>query len=632
MKSKRIKLALLMLFVVVFGSAKAQNEHWTWNSHAYPNNSTFVGIITIEGVEQRSEQLEIGAFYNDECRGSIICLYNANKDRYYACLTVNGEAGMEMTFRLWNHATDEELNVTPLITYTFQPNDFFGTTSNPFVFPFTLNFGGPVYTGGTSTTWSDSENWRDEEPPTSVEDEVFVLNNCLLDMNATVAAITIIEGQTLTVESGSILTVTGDLNNTTASGIVIQDGGQIVNATENVFATMEKNVFSYNRDGLGGWYTIASPMNEMPIEGSSFLTESYDLYRFNEMNTNQNEWENYKTGHADFTTFENGRGYLYANTNTFSPVFTGVLNTTDITRPLTYTERTDGMSGFNLIGNPFPHVIYKGEGGAIDNTNLASGYYTLTNEGAWHVHTYDDAIQPGQGILVKTIVATDLTIHKTNAAATAEMGNAKTHSARLELTVSGLRGDDKAFAYFAPGIGLDKMDNLDEEAPSLSIRNAGEDYAIAHLGAEAESVDVMFYNRHNGDFTLSVGGDSQFSYLHLIDHLTGSDINLLEQPSYTFHANGNEYAARFMLVFRHNTGIDDQLTAQHFCFVKDGVLYLNEEAESAQLTMTDMLGRTVKSVNLAGNTCLVADLPSGVYLVRLDDKTKSLVQKVVINH
>ena len=189
MKNKRIKLALLILLVAVVGTAKAEGEHWSWNSHEYLANSTFVGIITIEGVEQRSDQLEIGAFCEGVCRGSIICIYNANKDRYYAYLTVNGEAGMNMTFRLWNHATEEELDVDSEITYTFQPNDYFGVPSNPYVFPFTLHFEGPVYTGGTSNTWSDPANWRDEESPTSVHDEVFILNDCnhfrtLLDLDA----------------------------------------------------------------------------------------------------------------------------------------------------------------------------------------------------------------------------------------------------------------------------------------------------------------------------------------------------------------------------------------------------------------------------------------------------------------
>ena len=372
-------------------------------------------------------------------------------------------------------------------------------------------------------------------------------------------------------------------------------------------------------------------MNEMPIAGSDFLTERYDLYRFNERNTNLNEWENYKTGHDDFTTFENGRGYLYANSNTFSPAFTGTLNTTTVTRPLTYTERPDELSGFNLIGNPFPHVIYKGAGGAIDSPRLASGYYTLTNEGVWHVHTYEDAIQPGQGLLVKTIASTDLSITKSNAVATSEY-DAKARVGRMNISVTGNSGQDRAFVYFGQGIGLNKMDNFNEQAPSLWIRDNGNDYAIAHIDNNYESLNLYFHNKQSGNFTLSVTAtDTNFSYVQLTDRITGATVDLLQQPNYSFHATGQEYEARFEITFKVATGVEEY-QQQNFCFVKGNTLYLLTEIQGGQLTINDVLGRTVKSMTVSGNACSVADLSSGVYVVRLNNGTKTFVQKIVINH
>ena len=551
-----------MLLVAVMGTTvKAEGEHWSWNSHEYLANSTFVGVITIEGVEQRSDQLEIGAFCDGVCRGSIICIYNANKDRYYACLTVNGAAGMNMTFRLWNHATEEELNVDSEITYTFQPNDYFGVPSNPYVFPFTLHFEGPVYTGGTSNTWSDPENWRDEEPPTSVDDEVFILNDCNLDEDVTVAAMTIIEGQSLTVDPGSTLVVSGDLTNTMPSGIVIQEGGQIINETEDVSATMQIGISSYNRTGSGGWYTIASPMVGMEIEGSDFLTPDYDLYRFNDTRTEE-EWENYKSrSNTDFTIFESGRGYIYANSNTVSPTFSGTLNVADVTRTLTFTRHPEGECGWNLIGNPFPHKIYKGAGGAIDNTNLASGYYTLDNEGTWQVHSFDDAIQPGQGILVKATAPTTLTIAKSTEEALAESGEARRGMRRLCIRVAGDSGHDRAYVYFGEGISLDKFEDMTKEAPSLAIRRADGDFAIAHFDKKSDAVELVFTTPTNGSFTLTVDvASSDFKYLHLIDLATGDDIDLLsalrqaqgpqEPTSYTFTVTKQAGERYFKLFYK----------------------------------------------------------------------------------
>ena len=137
MKTGVIKSTVILWFLfAVFGQVHAEGEHWTWNPHEYSFNATFVAVINIDGVEQRSDQLEIGAFYGEACRGSVKCVYEELKDRYFAYLVVNGEDDMLMTFRLWNHATNSELNVACDVTYSFNMNDFFGTPNNPYVFSF----------------------------------------------------------------------------------------------------------------------------------------------------------------------------------------------------------------------------------------------------------------------------------------------------------------------------------------------------------------------------------------------------------------------------------------------------------------------------------------------------------------
>ena len=336
--------------------------------------------------------------------------------------------------------------------------------------------------------------------------------------------------------------------------MVIKDGAQLINASANVAATMEKDITAYNNSNPDGWYTIASPMNEMAVAGSNFLTPSYDLYRFNETSLNHKEWENYKSNLEDFTTFENGRGYLYANGNAFSPTFTGTLNASSVSIPLTCTERpNDQFSGFNLIGNPFPHEIYKGEGGAIDNANLASGYYTLTNEGTWEVHSFDDAIQPGQGILVKATAPTNLTIAKSNDEAYSESGEAKMETAMLRISVEGDDGKDRAYVYFGQGIGLDKVEDFGQYAPSIAIRAENRDFAIAHLDKKSDVIELVFTTPNSGDATLKVNAiNSDFDSLHLFDSSTGTDIDLLQQSSYTFSASAQAGERHFKLLYKQS--------------------------------------------------------------------------------
>ena len=410
----------------------------------------------------------------------------------------------------------------------------------------------PAYHFVTAGTWGNAANWSGGALP-GVGDAVFIDANCALNRDAEVALLSVTPGQVLTLRPGKTLSVTGNLFNTDIEGLVVEDGAQLVNTSYNVAATVKKNVQAYNNSNPDGWYTISSPMNGMDIEGSNFLTSGYDLYRFNETNLTHDEWENYKVNLADFTTFEKGRGYLYANSNTFAPAFTGILNNLDVTYTLTCTERpNDPLSGFNLIGNPFPHEIYKGAGGAINNVNLASGYYTLTNEGTWEVHSFDDAIQPGQGFLVKATAPTVLTIAKSNEVAFSESGDAKKGvTERMCISVAGDNGQDRTYVYFGQGVGLDKKNDFDAQVPNLWIRDNGHDYAIAHVEDTDESLELCFSNRQEGDFTLAITtSDTEFEYLQLIDRAAGVTVDLLKQSVYTFHSERNEGTKRFTLAFK----------------------------------------------------------------------------------
>ena len=78
---------LFILSVVLGGSAFA--NHWTPNPHQFPTNMNVIAILEINGMEQTSESLELGAFYGTECRGSEILAYYDVLDRYLFFLTLH---------------------------------------------------------------------------------------------------------------------------------------------------------------------------------------------------------------------------------------------------------------------------------------------------------------------------------------------------------------------------------------------------------------------------------------------------------------------------------------------------------------------------------------------------------------
>ena len=118
-----------------FGCAGG-DYHWDVNIYQYADNMSMCGIIQIDGVEQATDALELGAFNGDECRGRERLVYAPIANRYILFLTVFGEEGDEITFRLYDHQTEEEVELPCTTVLTFVINDVIGTVFEPWIFNF----------------------------------------------------------------------------------------------------------------------------------------------------------------------------------------------------------------------------------------------------------------------------------------------------------------------------------------------------------------------------------------------------------------------------------------------------------------------------------------------------------------
>lgn len=122
---------LILVSQIVFAN------HWEPDPYQFADNMNVIGVIEINGIEQASTQLEIGAFCNDECRGSEMLAYYAGLNRYMVFLTLFGQYGHTFDFRLYDHASQRELDLTPPATIQFVANSIIGSLSEPYVFSFT---------------------------------------------------------------------------------------------------------------------------------------------------------------------------------------------------------------------------------------------------------------------------------------------------------------------------------------------------------------------------------------------------------------------------------------------------------------------------------------------------------------
>ena len=101
---------------------------WTPASDRYVNNANI--MVTVNAADLTlSEDVEIGAFVNGECRGAAKLMYVAPADQYIAFLTVFGDNDDELTFKVYNDG--ETFNTDEQVTYT--NNMVLGKVTEPFV-------------------------------------------------------------------------------------------------------------------------------------------------------------------------------------------------------------------------------------------------------------------------------------------------------------------------------------------------------------------------------------------------------------------------------------------------------------------------------------------------------------------
>lgn len=402
----------------------------------------------------------------------------------------------------------------------------------------------------------------------------------------------------MTVTSGSSLTVNGTLTNTNPAHLLIENNAQLIHPGNAVQATLQKTIEAYSTAaGVNdGWYTIASPVDALGVGLAT--TGTYDLYTYDEKNM---LWLNQEKPTNNITQFNEGQGFLYANAALTTLAFAGNMRATDeqITVPLSCQSNAE-LNGFNLVGNPFSRNLIPGDltlGGVALTT-----YYSV--EGGSELVTHNigtDPIKPGQGFLVQASTTGQ------NLVFNPPVSKEEAKQAYISIEATDGSFTDRAFVQFSEGNTLNKM-TLGDNHVQISIRHDDTDYAAINANTEERELQLYFKAAHNGIHTLSINTTNlEFDYLHLIDNLTGADVNLLQSPSYSFEAKTNNYASRFKLVFNAETNND---------------VYGNDFVDGKTLIL-DMTGRVVA-------TDRNARLVPGIYILQTTNGNETHSKKIII--
>ena len=341
---------------------------------------------------------------------------------------------------------------------------------------------------------------------------------------------------------------------------------------------------------------------------TNLVDGTFDFYSFSQIaDADGNEWFNYKA--EPFTTLESAKGYLYANASDVTLSFNNGTILTDDEFEILELPFDPGseFAGLNLLGNPFAEEAY------LINTNTGEGlaYYRLNPTNNSYVTVDDNSAIPMMEGVFYEAGENDVVVYFSATAPATSKSN-------LNITVSQGRGMvDNAIVRFGEGNTLRKI-SLRDNSTKVYIPQNGSEYALVNANEFGE-MPVNFKAESNGTYTMSFSNQNvEFGYLHLIDNLTGTDVDLLANPSYSFEAKVSDYASRFKLVFA--TGNDD--SSSDFAFVSNDEIIVNGEG---MLQVIDMTGRIISTSQVNGMSSIKLNAASGVYVLRLNDKTQKIV-------
>lgn len=373
--------------------------------------------------------------------------------------------------------------------------------------------------------------------------------------------------------------------------------------------TKEITKYSGNKDH---YYLIASPIGEVsPEDVTNMLANNYDLYSFDQ--TNDLEWITYKLGEGATNPGFNlvsGKGYLYANSENVTLTFNGIPYSGNGEIALT-KDNNAYWTGWNLVGNPYSQTAY-----------ITKSFYRMNPEGtAISATTSTGAIEAMEGIFVIADNDGEILTFSTNEP------DKKTSTLTLKVSQDQGAALDQAIVSFGEESALPKF-MLDQNSTKVYFSQDGNDYALVSAEGIGE-IPVNFKAEHNGRYTLDFTNEQvNFSYLHLIDNMTGNDIDLLATPHYSFEAVTTDYESRFKLVFA--TICEDTDSNNDFAFFSNGNIVVLNEGQ-AILRVIDLTGRIVKSKTINGSTDINMNVAPGVYMLRLvhgnDVKTQKIIMK-----
>ena len=470
-------------------------------------------------------------------------------------------------------------------------------------------------------SWGDNPNWSSGAP--TEDDDVVIAGDVTINSgDVVVKSLTINNGYSLTVKSGTSLRVVEDFNNSDADAFIIEDGAQVFVNDDDVAATFNMNIInpeSWYDNNKGGWQFISSPFNSSSITDFTGTGEelSYDLYKYNGTDENGLEWNNYKACEFE-DTFVNGRGYLASYETAKIAALTGSLYDKDYFEfeEMTYYENIP-LANFYLLGNPF---TFNMDWSKAQAKGLVTGYAVVNETGGYDYFT-TGTIPVGDGFFVKAIAENPSLYYNHNVRGSRQSDN------NINVIATSKAGKDNVIINFAgQSEGFDKLQNFNKDIATVFVANNGRRYGIANVDENATEVELSFAASQIGNYSISIETEGEFETVTLVDRFTGIETNMLLEDEYNFTATSNDTQNRFVVRL-----VNGQQTTDNSQFVYQSGDELIVKAEG-RIQIIDMMGRVVYTTDIVGedNRINVSDFNKTAYVVRNINEKAVKTQKIVI--
>ena len=335
----------------------------------------------------------------------------------------------------------------------------------------------------------------------------------------------------------------------------------------------------------------------------------------------------------------------------------GTLNNGEVTIPVTYTADNEwtGLAGYNLLGNPYQSYLDFATFAAV-NSDLWNGDANAMTYAVYDptLHIYAQATAAGQASQGAYAATGDINMHQGFFICAKKSGTATfNNTMRSNTPAAGTQFRGERLNY--PVINLiatDRQGNTDvavlevgrpENAGGqklrvgsatgrISLRHDNTDFGILFRDMTEGNQPLYFNAEEDGTFTLNWNtANANFSSLTLVDNITGVRTDMLTRDSYSFEGRTSDYKSRFKILIGEFTDIEEneETVTNNFAFFDGSEWIVNGQG---QLTVTDVMGRTVYNGNLANeqNRVNLNNVAPGVYLMQVLNANGAMVQKIVV--